>query len=236
MAFWIPAAISAGTSILGHVLNRKGGRPPKMQTTDVSGINNRMDELKDMDGALFQQLQQMGNANTGFASLANQRMGAASGNVGNFAARNQSMQMDAREQSQRGYLGAMENRNQQINQLLGLRTQVEMGNTDIRNQSAMNQFQARQNRTGDLLQGLLGAGMMAATGWQDQQRFGLQQTQNDNMQTFLSNMFQSQQGPRQGGAPSQSAINQAANWNFGGNQNQFNAMSQFTPNWMRRDE
>ena len=234
-AWWIPAAMSAGTSILGHVLGRKGGRPPKMQTTDVSGINDRMNELRDTDGSFFQQLQQMGNANTGFASLANQRMGAASGNVGDFAARNQSMQMDSREQSQRGYLGAMENRNQQINQLLGLRTEVEQANTGIRNQSAMNRFQAGQNRTGDLLQGLLGSGMMAFTGYQDQQRFDIQTKQNDNMQTFLQQMFKSQQSrPQQGGAPSQSAINQAANWNFGGNQNQYNAMSQFTPNWMRR--
>ena len=234
MAWWIPAAVSAGTSILGHVMGRKGGRPPKLQQTSTSGITGRMDELKDMDGALFQQLQQMGNANTGFASLANQRMGAASGNVGDFAARNQSMQMDAREQSQRGYLGAMENRNQQINQLLGLRTQVEMDNTGIANQSAMNRYQARQNRTGDLLQGLLGAGMMAATGYQDQQRFGLQQTQNNNMQTFLSNMFKSQQSQsRRGGQapaqPFQSQFPMASGQQFA----PFNAQSFFNPNFGR---
>jgi len=155
--WWIPSAVTAGTSLLGHVLGRGGGRPPMPEMMSDQPIRDRMTQIQDGSQADLQTMLGSASAGTGFQSMANNRMAAAQGMPGAFTARNQAMGSEARGQAFSGFLQGRQGREQMLNALT--RDLMGVQETNIRNQymGQMGRFQHEQQQQGGLLSGLGGA-------------------------------------------------------------------------------
>lgn len=174
MSFWVPAAITAGTSLLGHAMQRREGGPPSDAITD------RMEEIGEQGTQDFDRMLSAANEGAGFQALANDRQSRAMGMPGAMTARNQQMGSEARGQAFETHLTGRQQRNQMLNQLAGQLQQADM-----------NQWQHRQNMTQNLATGLGGA---MAQGFSDRQANIMhenQMRQQDEMNSMLQQIIES---------------------------------------------
>lgn len=199
MAFWIPAAITAGTSLLGHALRQRQGGPPTPGQISAQPIQEQMDNIGQSGTAQFDQMLSAGSAQAGFQGMANDRMGNAMGMPGAFAARNQAMGSEARGQAFSGFVQGRQGRQQMLNQLAGQMVNIDQANVQNQYQGAMRQWQHGQNQINQLMTGLGGAAVQGASDFHANQQFQAQQTQqgqmNSMLQQYLNQQQQGWQGP-----------------------------------------
>jgi len=217
-AWWVPMAVNLGVSALGHVMNRGGGRPPKPSQAnqmDTQMFDDEMNNIVKRNDQLQNKAFRNNNANTGFNSMAMNRMSAGLGTPG-MENSMRSMNMQGQENILDFLLNNENNQQGMINQLMGMKSGAQQFNAQTQNDFMQTQFMARRNDNNSLLQGLLSAGLSSWGAYNDQKKFNMARADQKQFRDLLSGMMQN--------ASTNNMINQtpypAGNqlqWEFGAN-------------------
>lgn len=156
MAAWIPAAITAGTSILGHVLKRSN-RPQSPQQVDLSFLETEIGNLRGSSTDLQNRMMGSARAGAGFANLNNNRMMNQSG-IGQTMATNRQNMIQANASGFESAQGVAMNEQNQINSLLGMLTQGKFQNAGMQNNHNMSMLARNDSQINDLMTGLMQGG------------------------------------------------------------------------------
>ena len=168
MATWIPAAISAGASMFGHLLNRGGG--PKPQNVDIGFIDEEISGVRKRQDELFNRSMRANNAQSGFAGNMQGRMAAG---MGNPAAMNavESMGTQNTESMMSAFLSNDVNVQSLINNLQGMKAGVLTSNANRQAELEYYNDMARRNDINSVVTGVAGAGHQYMNDRRDNKRF-----------------------------------------------------------------
>lgn len=177
--------VSFGISALGHVLNRTGGRKNvKANLADTSFIDDEVGQIKERQGEMTNKFLQTANANAGFGEMTSNRMNSAMG-VGQSNSMLQQSQMQGMEGAfNAGMQNEMQSQ-QQVNQMIQTKAQMEQFNAQVLNNEAVTNFMANRADTQNMFNSA-SAGVMGYFGQKrDDKRFN--QTMNMNRETAANN-------------------------------------------------